>query len=447
MESFIKSFRTAFYMSNVLSLILAGGEGRRLWPLTEDIPKPLVPYMGTIPLINFPLSNLVNSHLRRIHVYTQYHSERLNEFVMKHWSRRIGDFDEFIDHRDGHFRATDQEYIGTAHAVFENLKEIKRLKPEYVVITSADHVYKLDFRQMLEYHREKNADATIAAKPVRADDAGRFGVLETKKGGRVTQFHEKVPEPPEIPDFPGYCLANMGIYIFNAQALYDSMAEEKLDFGHHVFPGIVRGMKIFAYNQADNKILAPYGDLEILNWMDLGTVRDLFAASMDQLHALPGTIDLYNQYWPIHNAMNGYAFPAKIHPAMRLQGGTDEHRLLVSPSCVVEACSLEEVILGPGVRIGKGADLTRVIAHTEAKIGENVNIKDAIVDAGAIVESGVEIGYDEDADRKRGFLPKDWKGEKYHTEGIRIIPRNRVATNNGLTPRSSEDLFTSSSLI
>ena len=408
-------------MEEVLSIVLAGGRGERLAPFTDEIPKPLVPYIGSITLINFPLSNLVNSNFRRIHVYTQHKSNALNEFVSKNWRPLVGSIDEFIDHRNAQIEGGG--YAGTAHAVLENLGEINHLRPSYVIVASADHIYKMDFNQMLNEHTKQNADVSIAALPVLKKDAARLGVMETKKGGRITGFHEKVEDPPEMPDFPGYCLANMGIYIFKTSAL-SYIGEEDIDFGKNVFPRIVNDRHLHAYTYTTNRIPTETGEEEKLNWIDVGTVRALFDASMDQVKALPKSIDLYNKKWRIWNFLNGHTLPAKIY------GITSNGRYLASPGCIVEKCSLENVILGPG-SVAEDSTLTDVITHNDVVIQPGACIKGTIIDSGAQVEQGVQIGFDDEADMRRGFLPKNAAGKPY-TEGVRVIPRRMAATKDGL---------------
>jgi glucose-1-phosphate adenylyltransferase len=401
----------------VLTLILAGGEGRRLWPLTADRAKPAVPIGGRYRLIDFVLSNFVNSGLLKIKVLTQYRSDSLNTHIARGW-RLPAVLDYYIEPVPAQQRRGKDWFRGSADAIYQSLNVITDENPDYVCVFGGDHIYKMDVRQMVDFHLETEAQATVAAVPVPVEQAHAFGVIEAHADGRITRFHEKPERPVEMPGRPGFSLASMGNYIFTTEDLVGELtrdAEESSqhDFGRNILPGMVeRGARVRVYDFLNNEI-QDQPQTERGYWRDVGTIDSYFAANMDLVDVQP-TFDLYNPRWPLRTWTRPFP-PAKFVFAdeenARMGIATDS---LVSEGCVISGGRIDRSVLSPNVRINSFAHVEQSVLLEGVSVGRHARIRRAIVDKNVQVPAKAEIGYDADADRRR-FHVSD--------EGIVVVPK------------------------
>ena len=411
---------------HVLSMILAGGEGKRLFPLTAERAKPAVPFGGRYRIIDIVLSNFVNSGLTRIKVLTQYKSASLEEHIARAW-RLAAMTDDYIEPMPAQQRTGGSWYKGSADAVFQCKHVIDDDNPDIVAIFGGDHVYKMDVRQMIDTHVALDADVTIAAIPVPKAEAWDFGVLEVDAEGRVQAFHEKVKDPPEMPGKPGMCLASMGNYIFNKQALVEEIArdalipddETKHDFGRDVLPYMVKtGRAVFCYDFAENRVPGE-GERERGYWRDVGTVDAYWEAQMD-LVAVQPQFNFYNARWPIRTGIS-HDPPAKfVHreEAGRTGAATDS---LVSNGCIISGGRIHRSVLSPRVRVHSYAELEECVVFEGVNIGRHVKLKRCVVDKDVALPPNLQVGIDPIADRARGFVVTE--------RGITVVPKGaRIAT-------------------
>lgn len=408
-------FAGSALLRDTVTMVLAGGQGERLAPLTDFRTKPSVPFGGKYRIIDFTLSNCLNSGLRRIYVLTQYKSESLNQHLYEAWSIFNPELGEFIYSVPPQRKISGDWYLGTANAIEQNVNLIQGNKCKWVLVLSGDHIYKMDYLKMLQYHVDKKADVTIASYDFLQEQASRFGVLDINASYRVTGFVEKVKNPPQIPDKPGYSFVNMGIYVFNAQQLADvfrEMASKNLpntDFGKHVLPYMVQaGYNIFAYKFEDeNKKNEQY-------WRDIGTIDSYFAASMDLISVNP-EFNLYDTNWPLRTMQQQFP-PAKTlsHEGERVGRTLNS---LICDGSVVSGGLVERSIIGPNVRVNSYSYITDTIIFNNCNIGRHARIRRAIIDKNVNIPEGFEIGFDPDEDKKR-FTVTD--------TGIVVIPKNCV---------------------
>ncbi|HEV8322966.1 MAG TPA: glucose-1-phosphate adenylyltransferase [Myxococcota bacterium] len=386
----------------VLNMILAGGEGRRLLPLTRDRAKPAVPFAGRYRLIDFVLSNFVNSGLLRIKVLTQYKSNSLNTHLSRGW-HISGIASNFIESVPAMQNLGPRWFEGSADAIYQNLNVITDEDPEYVCVFSADHIYKMDVRQMLEFHMERDADVTVAARPVPRLDARAFGVIHTDADGRMLDFVEKPAEPPPMPGDPERALASMGNYIFKASALIreltrDAAAESAHDFGKNIITGMVKsGGPCFVYDFMSNEVPGVTGR-EKGYWVDVGTLDAYFAASMELVSVVP-VFNLYNPMWPIRTVR-------QHHGPTKFVFNTDDRRgfavdSLVCEGCIVAGGQISRSILSPGVRIHAWSQVDDSVLFDGVEVGRYARVRRAIVDKGVVFEEGATVGYDAEHDRAR----------------------------------------------
>jgi len=401
---------------NVLSIVLAGGMGERLFPLTRDRAKPAVPFGGRYRIIDFVLNNFVNSGFTKIKVLTQFKSNSLIEHIIRTW-RLTSDIGQFVDPVPAQMRRGPHWFRGTADAVYQNLDLIFDEEPEEVCVFGGDHIYMMDVNPMLALHQEGGHDLTIAAIPVPLDEATRFGILEVDESGRVTGFEEKPKEPKPIPASPGFALASMGNYIFKPKVLIDALEHDALqdtshDFGKTIIPALLDGgANIFVYDFSKNRVpgaedLEPY-------WRDVGTVDSYWEASMDLIAVTP-PLNLYNPKWSIKSHVPqlppakfvfadavsqriGIATDSMVAAGSIISGGTIHRSILFSRVRVNSFSHIEECVLMDGVEVGRYARLRRVIA-----------------DRGVRIPPRVEIGFDLDADRRRFSVS---------TEGVVVLPK------------------------
>jgi glucose-1-phosphate adenylyltransferase len=405
----------------VLALVLAGGEGRRLWPLTADRAKPAVPIGGRYRLIDFVLSNLVNSGFNKIKVLTQYMSDSLNNHLSRGW-RLPAMLDQYVEAVPAQQRRGREWFKGSADAIYQSLNVITDEDPDMVLVFGGDHVYKMDVRQMLDFHLETGAECTVAAIPVPVELARSFGVIEIDTSWRIVSFTEKSENPPEIPGRPGWALASMGNYIFNTRLLVQQLlhdAEGKTgtqhDFGRNILPDMVGKRALYAYDFMRNEIPG-MDERERGYWRDVGTIQQYYMANMDLIQVVP-VFNLYNPRWPLHTWMRSlppakFVFNEESHGGVRRVGfATDS---LISEGCIISGGYIDRSVLGPRVRVNSYAEVRSSILHEGVDIGRHCRIQRAIIDKNVRIPAGTEIGYDPEADGRRFQV----------SDGIVVIPKS-----------------------
>lgn len=386
-----------------LAMILAGGEGERLKPLTDDRAKPAVPFGGRYRIIDFVLSNFINSSILHIKILTQFKSDSLNQHLSRGWqlSPQLG---FYIDPVPAQMRTGRDWYRGTADAIYQNLNLIQDEEPQYVCIFGGDHIYKMDIRQMLSYHIDKKANLTIAAIPKPLEIARQYGVIEVDKDWRIIGFQEKPENPVSIPEQPDMALVSMGNYIFTRENLVnwvteDARKETLHDLGKNIVPDHFRDDRTFAYNFSTN-IIPGMEERERGYWRDVGSLDEYFQASMDLVEVTP-VFNLYNDQWPVrtftrNNPPAKFVFADKEHKRMGI--ATDS---LVSEGCIISGGRLNRCILSPGVRINSYSHIEESILMEGVKVERNCLIRKAIIDKYVKIPEGTEIGYRLEEDRKR----------------------------------------------
>jgi glucose-1-phosphate adenylyltransferase len=388
---------------DVLSVVLAGGMGERLFPLTRDRAKPAVPFGGRYRIIDFVLNNFVNSGLTKVKVLTQFKSNSLIEHIVRTW-RLTFDIGQFVDPVPAQMRRGPHWFRGTADAVYQNLDLVFDEEPSHVCVFGGDHVYVMDVNPMLAFHEEGGHDLTIAALPVALEEATRFGILEVGDDGRILGFEEKPSEPRAIPGHPDLALASMGNYIFRASVLIEALEHDALqdtshDFGKNLIPALLKGgARLFAYDFSANRVpgnedLAPY-------WRDVGTVDSYWDASMDLISVTP-PLNLYNQKWPI-KSLSPQLPPAKFVFAdavsQRIGLATDS---LVAPGSIISGGTIHRSILFPRVRINSFSHVEECVLMDGVDVGRYARLKRVIADKGVQIPPRIEIGFDLEEDRKR----------------------------------------------
>jgi glucose-1-phosphate adenylyltransferase len=401
---------TAFNVdtNQVLVMVLAGGEGKRLFPLTLDRAKPAVPFGGRYRIIDIVLSNFVNSGLSRIKVLTQYKSASLEEHIARNW-RLAPILDQFIEAIPAQQRTGKTWYRGSADAVWQCQHVITDERPELVCIFGADHVYKMDVRQMLGFHDTAHADATVAAIPVPRETAADYGIIEVGEGGRIVAFHEKVANPPTVPGNDRVCLASMGNYVFRPEVLLRELEEDehiddsRHDFGHDILPRLVtKGAGVFAYDFATNAVPGEEGQNRGY-WRDIGNIDAYWEAQMDLIEIHP-QFNLYNFRWPIRTGAT-HDPPAKFvfrdEAQARVGIATDS---MVSHGCIISGGRIHRSVLGVGCRVNSFSEVEESVLFERVRVGRHAKVRRAIIDKDVEIPSGTIIGYDRDADRQRFFV-------------------------------------------
>ncbi len=410
--------------SQVLVMVLAGGEGRRLGPLTLDRAKPAVPFGGRYRIADVVLSNFVNSGYSRIKVLTQYKSASLEEHIARAW-RLSPMLDSFIETIPAQQRTGKSWFKGSADAVFQCLHVITDEEPEYVAIFGGDHIYKMDVRQMMAMHVARNADVTIAGVPVPLEEAREFGVLEVDTDGRIVAFHEKVQNPPPMPGRPDMALASMGNYVFRTDALVKCLEEDaaiegsRHDFGHDILPRMVAtGQRVFVYDFQTNEVK---GEVANSYWRDIGTVESYFAAHMDLVETKP-QFNLYNRHWPIRTGIT-HDPPAKFvfRDATQDRVGTATESI-VSLGCIISGGRIHRTVLGSGCRVNSFSEVEDSILLDNVTVGRHAKIRRAIIDKDVEIPAGARIGYDLERDRRRWYVSET---------GIVVIPKRAVIESEG----------------
>ncbi len=408
-------------MTRLLAMIMAGGQGTRLQPLTQERAKPAVHFAGKYRIIDFVLNNFVNSGIYQIKVLTQFKSDSLNRHVSSAWSLNR-QLEQFVDLVPAQMRMGENWYQGTADAIYQNVNLIKDIKPDQVAVFGGDHIYKMDINQMLEFHYSKAALATVAAIPVRVEEAGDFGIIEVDDEGRMLGFEEKPTRPKSIPGRPEWALASMGNYIFNSkflvrELLTDSQHEKSAhDFGKDILPSIFSHYPVYVYDFHTNRIP---GETEASRgyWRDVGTIRAFYEANMEVVSIAP-TFNLYNTKWPLRT-VNWNLPPAKFifgedDPQGRKGVALDS---IISEGCIISGGETHHSVLSPGCRIHSHARVSDSILFPNVNVGRGAKVHRAIIEKGIHIPPYFEVGIDLEKDRERFEVTED---------GLVIIPKDTL---------------------
>ncbi len=403
-------------MNETLAVILAGGKGTRLEPLTRDRAKPAVPFGGSYRIIDFVLSNCLNSGMRKLLVLTQYKATSLDRHIDLAWKTYFcRELNEFIDIVPPQQRIDEQWYQGTADAVYQNIYEIEKERPREIVILAGDHIYKMNYKRMVEYHREVGADLTIGALRVDIESAKQFGVMQIDSDQRVVGFQEKPARPQSLPGDEGHCFASMGIYVFSTRFLLEQLCRDaneptsNHDFGKNIIPSIIQDYRVVAFPFRDeNRKQDAY-------WRDVGTLDAYYEANMDLIDVNP-LLNLYDEVWPIRTFQPNQP-PPKFVFGSRDDGERCGQALdsLVCAGTVISGGRVERSIVGPMVRVNSFSHISDSILFEGVEVGRHCRIRRAIIDKGVRIPPGFEIGYDLEKDRQRGFTISD--------HGIVTIPK------------------------
>jgi glucose-1-phosphate adenylyltransferase len=403
---------------NAIAFVLAGGVGVRLHPLTRDRAKPAVPFGGKYRVIDFTLSNCVNSGVRRIFILPQYKSFSLERHTRDAWSVFSPELGEFLVHLSPQMRVGEDWYKGTADAVYQNLYHLEELDGEYIVILSGDHIYKMDYGHFIRYHQKKRADLTISAIEVDIKEAHRFGVIQVDETGRVRGFEEKPKHPKAIPGKPNKAFVSMGVYIFNRNTLIDILnkdagMETSHDFGKDIMPYMYPNHRVFVYR------FGMTGGKDADYWRDIGTIDAYYQANIDLASVSP-IFNLYDKNWPIRT------YEGQYPPAKTVFADEDKGRAgkaldsIICSGVIISGGRVERSLLSPGVRINSYADVTESILFHNVVIGMHAKVRRAIIDKGVRVPDGMKIGYDLEKDRQHFFVSD---------EGIVVIPKGAILKN------------------
>ncbi|MFO7654632.1 MAG: glucose-1-phosphate adenylyltransferase [Candidatus Krumholzibacteriia bacterium] len=401
-------------LRQTLTVILAGGQGERLYPLTRDRSKPAVPFGSVYRIIDFTLSNCINSGLRRIYVFTQYKSYSLDKHLQRGWNVFSYEAGEFLYRIPPQHRVGTKWYEGTADAVYHNVYLLEQHRPRYVLVLSGDHVYKMDYGRLLEFHRASGAPATLAAAVVPREGAQHFGIVAVDRDSRVIGFQEKPDDPPTLPDDPEHCLVNMGVYVFDTEALVREVShdardpESSHDFGRDLIPRLVEQKAVYAYPFRD-----PRNGMTAY-WRDIGTLDSYYDASMDLVARQP-QLDLYDQHWAFR------AWQPPVPPAKSAHGFVEDGQLpgtmensIVGGGSVISGGRVERSILGRGVRVNSYSKVRDSIIMDGVQVGRYAELDHVICDKEVIIPEGMKIGGDTERDR-RLFRVTD--------RGIVVIPK------------------------
>jgi glucose-1-phosphate adenylyltransferase len=386
----------------VLVMILCGGKGERLYPLTRDRAKPSVPFLGTYRIIDFSLSNALNSGLRRIALLTQYKSLSLERHIFYGWNIFHAESGDFVISLSAQGRVGDRSYEGTADAIFQNIYTIQQENPEVVLVLSGDHVYTADYRGPLEFMARTRADAVILSRLVPLAEGSRFGVLGVDAERRIVEFAEKPRKPAPAPGNPGACLISMGVYLFRTSPLIRALLrdarrpESAHDFGKDVIPALLAGVRVLAY---------PFDGY----WEDIGTLDAYWEANMAFLGPKP-PLELKDPAWPVRTHKPQYP-PTYIHEG-------EVRNSVLGEGCVLDGCRVEDSIVSSGVRFGAGAEVAGSILLEGVAVGPGVKLRRVIADKGAAFPAGLRVGFDDEADAR---LFKISRG------GVRVVPKNWTA--------------------
>ena len=391
-------------MNDVMAVVLAGGKGSRLEPLTRDRAKPAVPFGGGYRIVDFALSNCLNSSLRKILLLTQYKAMSLDRHINTGWRQFFcSELGEFIDVVPPQQRIDEKWYQGTADAVYQNIYAIEQERPNHVLILAGDHIYKMNYQKMLKYHEQMNADLTIAALQVSVEEAKSFGVMQVNEHNKIVGFDEKPAEPKTIPGSKDACLASMGIYIFSTRFLFEQLLRDantpgsSRDFGKDIIPSVIDSARVYAFPFRDEN-----GKKDSY-WRDVGTLDAYYEANMDLVDVDP-LLNLYDQKWPIRTHQGGFPPPKFVFGSdgqdPRIGTAIDS---IVCPGSIVSGATVKRSVIGPEVRINSFAEVTDSILFDRVQVGKNAVIRKAIIDKEVVIPDNAQIGLNADLDRKRGF--------------------------------------------
>jgi len=392
---------------NTVALILAGGRGERLKDLTEFCSKPAVPFCGKFRIIDFPLSNCINSGIRRIGVATQYKSHSLIQHIQRGWGFLRGEFNEFVEIWPAQKRVAEDWYKGTADAVYQNLDIVRNIGAEYVLILAGDHIYKMDYGQMLACHVKNKADMTVACINVPIEDAKGFGVIGVDESDRVIDFKEKPKDPNPLPDNPNQAFASMGIYVFNAAFLYEQLfrdaddSKSEHDFGKNIIPQMINKYRVFAHRFTDSCIDR---DNQNYYWRDVGTIDAYWEANLEMTKVIP-ELNLYDANWPI------WTYQEQLPPA-KFVFNNDQRRgmatdSLISGGCIISGSSITQSVIFSNVHVHSYSMIQDSVIMPNVEIARHVKLNRVVVDTDARIPEGVEIGFDVELDRKRFYVSEE----------------------------------------
>jgi glucose-1-phosphate adenylyltransferase len=430
-------------VKDVLTLVLAGGKGTRLEPLTRDRAKPAVPFGGLYRIVDFSLSNCINSGLRRVLVLTQYKARSLDRHIAAGWNFLSRQLDEYVDVLPPQQRIDENWYQGTADAIYQNIYTIEKADPRYVLILAGDHIYKMDYSDMIRAHLERDADLTVGCIPAPLRDGPNFGAIQVDGNDRIVGFQEKPRDPPPIPGDPQHFLASMGIYVFTARPMYEILCQDATrpdsdhDFGKNIIPGMIHTHKVYAFRFRDkNRKATPY-------WRDVGTLDAYYQANMDLIEIDP-VLNLYDREWPIRTYQPQLPPPKFV---FRDEGPVEEarrgeaHDSMVCQGCIISGGHVQRSILSTNVRVNSFAIVESSILFDGVDVGRHCRIRRAIIDKDVKIPAHSTIGYDLDHDRQRGFLVTE--------QGVVVIAKAELpetfAEWNADTSRGSQAVAASSS--
>ncbi len=416
-------------MRRLLTFIMAGGKGERLYPLTKDRAKPAVPFGGIYRIIDFTLSNCINSGIRRIHVLTQYKSHSLDLHLKMGWNIFNAELKEYIDVIPAQQRVGESWYRGTADAIYQNIYTIEAEKPDQVLILAGDHIYKMDYSKLINEHRLREADVTVGLVKMPKAQSPNLGVVQVDSGMKMIGFQEKPKNPITIPGEPNLIYASMGIYVFNRMILEEELVKDAKrtnsahDFGRDVIPSILDHCKVFGYDFGSNSgETIPY-------WRDIGTIDAYWEANMDLIQITP-VFNLYDKQWPIRTYQEQYP-PAKtvfdIEEEGRVGLGLDS---LISNGCIISGGRVERSVLSPGVRVNSYSSVSDSVLMEGVSVGRYAKIKRAIIDKDVQIPPNVEIGYDLDQDRKSFHVTES---------EIVVVPKGTIISSGNMKEVTSQE--------
>ncbi len=418
-------------MRNTLGVLLAGGAGERLFPLTRDRAKPAVPFAGQYRIIDITLSNCINSDLRHVYILTQYKALSLNRHIREGWGPVVAsELGEFIEILPPMQRVSKSWYTGTADAVYQNIYSIGAEEPKYVLILSGDHIYKMNYALMMQQHCDSGADVTLATLPIQPDEVSSFGVVDVAKNGEVRGFLEKPKETTlRSPHSPDMVDASMGIYLFNTDVLLPELTKDaedpnsKHDFGHNILPNLLGRYKVQAYNFVDeNRKGALY-------WRDVGTLEAYYEANMDVATVSP-TFNLYDKSWPMRTRPYQYP-PAKFVFGEPGRTGMAINSIIASGS-IVSGAVVRSSVVSQDVRVNSYADVDSSVIFSHVNIGRHCRIRHAIIDRDVHIPDGTVIGYDPQEDKKNYFVS---------ASGLTVVTRDYSLYENPVSPEFMQNTF------
>ncbi len=385
-------------LEDTLVIVLAGGAGERLYPLTQERAKPAVYFGGPYRIIDFVLSNCINSGLRRVFIATQYKSLSLNRHIRMGWSIVSEELGEFVEILPPQKRVGEHWYLGTADAVYQNLYSIVRENPKHVIVLSGDHVYKMDYAKMLRFHQERGAHVTLATIEVPLAETPRFGIVQVDETERVVGFEEKPRQARTIPGSPDLALASMGVYIFEIDTLIhaletDAARPSNHDFGKDIIPALISETQVYSYRFYDeNKKASKY-------WRDIGTIDAYYEANLDLCHVNP-EFNMYDPEWPLRT-YQPQAPPAKFVFAEEGRRSGQALDSIISPGCIVSGSRISGSVLCPNVRVHSFCTIDQSILMPGVRVGRHAQIRRAIIDRDVLIPRGAMIGHNLDEDRQR----------------------------------------------